>query len=84
MTPDRNISRRSFLTRVSGASMFALGACTTGRIDERPYDPPAEPARDRFERERCTDGDSGRNVDPPGRGRTCRFGEGRRRPRRRD
>lgn len=82
MKPDRKISRRSFLARVGGASVFALGACTTGSIHERPYDPPAEPGRGGLEREGCTDGDSGRHVDPPGQGRTCRFGEGRRRPRR--
>jgi len=83
MKPDRTISRRSFLARVSGASVFALGACTTtGSIDEQPYDPPLEPTRGGLEREGCTDGDSGRYVDPPGQGRHCRFGETRRRPRR--
>lgn len=84
MTPDRSISRRSFLASVSGSSVFALGACTTGPIHERPYDPPPEPTRGGLEREGCTDGDSGRYVDPPGQGRHCRFGESRRRPRRRD
>jgi hypothetical protein len=81
MKPARTIGRRSFLVRVCGASVLALGGCTAGPIHERPYDPPAEPGRG-IEREGCTDGDSGRYVDPPGHGRHCRFGEGRRRPRR--
>jgi len=82
MRSDRAISRRSFLARVSGASAFMLGGCATGPIHERPYDPPAEPPRGTGDRQGCTDGDSGRYVDPPGQGRTCRFGETRRRPRR--
>lgn len=80
MKPDRSISRRSFLGRVGGASMLALGGCTVrGPIDEDPPGPPRSPPPGR-RRESCTDGDSGRHVDPPGRGRHCRFGEGRRRP----
>jgi len=83
MRPVRKLSRRSFLGRVGGASFLALGGCTTvmGPIDEDPAGPPrVEPGGGRGEGEGCTDGDSGRHVDPPGRGRHCRFGEGRRRP----
>jgi hypothetical protein len=81
MRPARKISRRSFLARIGGASVLALGGCTmTGPIDEDPHGPPRR-RPPRRPRESCTDGDSGRHVDPPGRGRHCRFGEGGRRPR---
>jgi len=84
MKPVGPLSRRSFLTRVAGASAFALGACTyNGPIDESPYDPPGERGR-RPERPSCTDGDSGRYHDAPGQGRSCRAGQTRRRPPRRD
>jgi len=83
MKPDREISRRSFLARVSGASVLALGACTSGPIHERPYDPPNVPrGSERPDSQTCTDADSGSRSDPPGNGRHCRFGETRRRPRR--
>ena len=83
MRPIRKLSRRSFLGRVGGASLLALGGCTTvvGPIDEEPPRPPrSQPRGGRRESTSCTDGDSGRHVDPPGNGRHCRFGEGRRRP----
>jgi len=89
MKPTRSISRRSFLGRVGGASMLALGGCTVagGRIEERPPGPPRAPRREPLggnEGRGCTDGDSGRHVDPPGRGRSCRTSTEERRRRRRD
>ena len=73
MRPTRRISRRSFLARIGGASALALAGCTyEGVIDERPPGSPRrEPLPGRREHETCTDGDSGRHVDPPGHGRGC-------------
>ena len=86
MKATRSIGRRSFLGRVGGASMFALAGCAIGGpvIDERlprapRTEPPAAPPATRS----CTDGDSGRHVDPPGRGRSCRGSAEERRRRRR-
>jgi hypothetical protein len=96
MRPTRKISRRSFLGRVGGAiggaSLLGLAGCTTVR-DHDSVDPGSGARGEGFpgtagnwDREReCTDGDSGRQVDPPGRGRRCnnRRGRGPDRPRRR-
>lgn len=84
MRPVRPISRRSFLSRVAGASTLALGGCViNGPIEESPYDPPSERAPQGSASPSCTDGDSGRYHDAPGNGRTCR-GQGRHRPPRHD
>lgn len=83
MKPIRKISRRSFLSRVGGFSALALTGCATPRGETEAYDPledaaPRERGRvepGREERPRgCTDGDSGRSSDPPGRGRRCTSG----------
>ena len=73
MRATRRIGRRSFLGRVGGASVLALGGCAFGGvIEERPpASPRREPLPGRREHESCTDGDSGRHVDPPGHGRGC-------------
>jgi hypothetical protein len=88
MTPTRPISRRSFLGRVGGASIFALGGCTVsgGPIEERPPGSPRAPRREPLGGggRSCTDGDAGRHVDPPGHGRSCRSSAERRRRRRHD
>ena len=93
MKPIRTLNRRSFLGRVAGLSALTLAGCATPREETTPYDPLEDAApreRGRVERggeerrEGCTDGDSGRYHDRPGQGRTCRFGETRRRPPRRD
>jgi hypothetical protein len=86
MTPNRTISRRSFLARVSGVSALALGGCATrgGPIEEDPYTPDGgRGAGGSGESGGCTDGDSGRYHDRPGAGRAC-AGHGHRRPPRRD
>lgn len=89
MRPIRTISRRSFLGRVGGASLLALGGCSAvgGPIEERvpraPRAPPREPLG-RSESRGCTDGDAGRHVDPPGHGRSCRPSAEDRRRRRHD
>lgn len=76
MKPARTISRRSFLGAVSGASGLALAACVARPIEERPYDPPAEPRNvpnnDYGRAPPCADGDYGRHRDRPGHGRICR------------
>jgi len=83
MTSMRPISRRSFLARVAGVSTFAAAGCTIhGPLEERPYDLPPEPVRERLPPS-CTDGDSGRYHDRPGNGRSCRGDGGRHRPPRR-
>lgn len=86
MNPSRKISRRSFLGRVGGASAFALAGCTFGGvIDERPPRAPRpEPPAGAGQPAGCTDGDSGRHVDPPGHGRGCSTDTRRRRRPRRD
>jgi len=75
MKPVRTISRRSFLGAVAGASGLAVAGCVARPIEERPYDPPAEPRHvpdgDYGREPPCSDGDHGRRADPPGHGRRC-------------
>ena len=76
MQPIRKLNRRSFLATVGAASGLALSACVTPPIEERPYDPPAEPRNvpnnDYGRAPPCVDGDYGRHHDRPGHGRICR------------
>jgi hypothetical protein len=75
MTARRPISRRSFLRRVGGTMALgsgasALGGCV-GIADSDPYDPIGHGGYGRHypPPEECTDSDTGRYSDPPGRGR---------------
>jgi hypothetical protein len=87
MKPTRSISRRSLLGRVGRASLLVLGGCTGvgAPIEERPPGSPRVPRREPLGGSAgrgCTDGDSGRHVDPPGHGRGCRTSTEERRRRR--
>jgi hypothetical protein len=81
----RSLSRRSFLSRVGGASFLALGGCATPRAETSTYDPLEDAAPDQragLPTSGCTDGDSAPGqVDRPGHGRTCNNGRGRGRDR---
>lgn len=85
MKATRSLSRRSFLSRVGGASVLALGACSTPRPETTTYDPLEDGApseRAGLPTSGCTDGDSAPGqVDRPGHGRTCNNGHGRGRDR---
>ena len=77
----RNVSRRSFLIAVAGASVAGAAACTTSRVTEdQQWDPldnaaPKDRGRVRPGHEapptHCSDGDSGPQADPHNRGRRC-------------
>lgn len=88
MKATRRLSRRSFLSRVGGASFLALGACSTPRTETSTYDPLEDGApseRASLPTAGCTDGDSAPGqVDRPGHGRACNNGRGRGRDRPRD
>ena len=80
MRPIRNVSRRSFLISVAGASALGATACTTAATEDQQWDPldnaaPRDRGRVRPGSEappsRCSDGDSGPQADPHNRGRRC-------------
>lgn len=81
MKPVRNVSRRSFLISVAGASVLSAASCATPRApQDEQYDPldnasPRDRGRVRPGNEapptRCSDGDSGPQADPHNRGRRC-------------
>ncbi len=76
----RNVSRRSFLISVGGASAAGLAACATNATQDQQWDPldnaaPKDRGRVRPGREarptNCSDGDTGPQADPHNRGRRC-------------
>ena len=82
MKPVRNVSRRSFLISVAGASVLGAAGCAAPRAtqDEEwdPLDNASQRDRGRVRPgseappTRCSDGDSGPQADPQNRGRRCR------------
>ncbi|HTU10682.1 MAG TPA: hypothetical protein VMG08_07255 [Allosphingosinicella sp.] len=82
MKPVRDVSRRSFLASVAGASMLGVAGCAAPRAEQdAQWDPldnasPRDRGRVRPGSEarpaRCSDGDSGPQADPHERGRRCR------------
>ena len=81
MKPIRNLSRRSFLATVAGASTLVVAGCATQRP---PQDAQWDPLDNAGVRDRgrvrpgseappshCSDGDAGPNADPHNRGRRC-------------
>ena len=81
MKPIRNVSRRSFLISVAGASVLGTAGCAAPRAaQDEQYDPldnatPRDRGRVRPGGEapasRCSDGDAGPQADPNNRGRRC-------------
>ena len=80
MKPVRNLSRRSFLVSVAGASVLGTAACATRVTEDQQWDPldnasPRDRGRVRPGHEapptNCSDGDSGPQADPHNRGRRC-------------
>jgi len=76
----RNLSRRSFLISVAGASVIGASACTTPAPQDQQWDPldnaaPRDRGRVRPGSEapptHCSDGDAGPQADPHNRGRRC-------------
>ena len=76
----RNLSRRSFLIAVAGASVAGPSACATRVTEDQQWDPldnaaPKDRGRVRpgsaGRRTNCSDGDSGPQADPHNRGRRC-------------
>lgn len=81
MKPVRNVSRRSFLVSVAGATMLGASGCATRAPQDLEWDPldnasPRERGQVRPGHEappsRCSDGDRGPQADPNNRGRRCR------------
>ena len=77
----RDLSRRSFLLSVAGASVAGASACATRVTEDQQWDPldnaaPRDRGRVRPGSEarpsNCSDGDSGPQADPHNRGRRCR------------
>jgi hypothetical protein len=82
MKPVRNVSRRSFLIAVAGASVAGASACATRVTEDQQWDPLDNAApRDRGRvrpgsdarrgASNCSDGDAGPHADPDNRGRHC-------------
>jgi hypothetical protein len=76
----RNLSRRSFLISVAGASVLGTAACTAPAAQDQQWDPLDNAApRDRGRvlpgseapPSHCSDGDTGPQADPHNRGRRC-------------
>ena len=76
----RDVSRRSFMIAVAGASVAGASACATRVTEDQQWDPLDNAApRDRGRvrpgsdapRTHCSDGDSGPQADPHNRGRRC-------------
>lgn len=66
MTPTRTLNRRSFFTQIMGGAVLTVAAATV-------IGAPAAAAGTAEELDdQVTDRDSGRNADPPGRGRSRR------------
>ncbi|HYD13402.1 MAG TPA: hypothetical protein VEC11_11205 [Allosphingosinicella sp.] len=82
MKPVRNVSRRSFLISVAGASVLGAAGCASQRAaQDAQWDPldnasPKDRGRVRpgsaAPPSHCSDGDSGPQADPRDRGRRCR------------
>ena len=78
----RNVSRRSFLIAVAGASVAGAAACTTSRVTEDQQWDPLDNGSPRYRGRvrpgsearpsNCSDGDRGPQADPHNRGRRCR------------